>query len=75
MSSEPGLTLSRLVATEKNAVAAIEISKMARKGESDLRHRVTQLEGEVAALKQALDRLRQQMFALARIGTGPTTRN
>lgn len=51
---EDGLTLSRLVAAEKNALAAIEIAKIARKGESELRQRVTQLEAEVAALKSVI---------------------
>lgn len=55
---EDGLTLSRLVAAEKNALAGVEIARIARKGESDLRQRVTQLEAEVAALKLALDQLR-----------------
>lgn len=71
---EPGLTLSRLVAAEKNALAAIEIAKLARKESSEMRQRVTQLEAEVAALKQAIEAQRSQMFALARIGTGPTAR-
>lgn len=73
--SEPGLTLSRLVAAERNGVAAIEISKLARKGESDLRHRVTQLEAEIAAMKMAIDQLRQQLFATLKIGSGPTERH
>lgn len=51
---EDGLTLSRLVAAEKNALAAIEIARIARKGESELRQRVTQLEAEVAALKSVI---------------------
>lgn len=75
MSNEPGMTLSRLVAAEKNGLAAIEISKLARKGESDLRQRVVQLEAENAAMKMAIEQLRQQMFALLNIGTGPTARN
>lgn len=72
---EPGLNLSRVVALEKNALAAIEIAKMARQGESDLRQRVNQLEAENAAMKMAIEQLRQQMFAMLKIGTGPTARN
>jgi hypothetical protein len=69
------MTLSRLVAAEKNGVAAIEISKLARKGENELRQRVQQLEAENAAMKTAIDQLRQQMFAMLKIGSGPTSRN
>ena len=40
--------------------------------ESELRQRVAQLEAENAAMKLAVEQLRQQMFVMLKIGTGPT---
>ncbi len=71
---EPGLTLSRLVAAEKNALAAIEIARMARKESSELRQRVAQLEAELAAIKGAIEQHRLQVLAMIRVGSGPTAR-
>ncbi len=74
--SEPGLTLSRLVAAERNATAGIEISKMARKDSNESLRRITQLEAEVAALKQVVEQIRIQFLtAFAKYNTGPTERN
>lgn len=71
--SEPGLTLSRLVAAEKNAVAGIEISKIARKDSNESLRRIVQLEAEVAALKQLVEQIRIQFLtAYAKHNTGPT---
>jgi len=72
---EPGFNLTSLRVADKNAKAAIEISRLARKESSDARQRITQLEAEVAAMKVALEQLRQQMFTMVAIGTGPTQRN
>lgn len=72
MSNEPGV-LGRAVAADRNATAAIEISKIARKEASELRQRVTQLEAEVAVLKQLVEQHRMQfMTAFARMASGPT---
>ena len=65
MSEEPGMTLSRAVALEKNALAAIEIAKMSRREADDLRQRVTHMETGIAALKVLVDQNRAAL-AVAR---------
>ena len=74
-SREPGFNLTSLRVADKNAQAAIEISKMARRESSDCRQRIVQLEAEVAALKQVVEQVRIQTVNLfGRVsGSGPTS--
>lgn len=72
MSSEPGLTLSRLIAAERNGLAAIEIARISRKDSADNRARIVQLEAEVASLKTTIEQMRMQLIGMIHLGSGPT---
>ena len=71
-SGEPGLTLSRMIAAERNALAGIESARLARIEIAAAMTRIAQLEGEVVAMKADAERMRG-ILALSR-GTGPTVK-
>lgn len=73
MSNEPGLTLGRLIAAERNALAAIEAAKANNQNQLQLRNRVARLEAEVVNLKSEAQRLRALLPTFA-LGSGPTKR-
>ena len=70
MSNEPGLTLGRLIAAEKNSAAAVQLSKKNSESQSkmmakivNLEQKINQLESQIASLKKLVVR---------QIGGGPT---
>jgi hypothetical protein len=65
--SEPGLSLSRLIAAERNALAAIETSKNAQAVIDDLRTKVSRLEASAVQMSQRIDEANRNA-ALARAG-------
>jgi hypothetical protein len=74
--SEPGVTLTRLVAVERNAVAGIQTAKAAHETASDAMQRLMKAEAEVAALKNTLTALRSELALIkyqASGAGGPTS--
>lgn len=71
MSNEPGLTLGRLVAAERNALAAIEAVKNLMEKTNGYTSRIQRLETENLDLKRELNVLRAMMYGNR--GGGPTS--
>ncbi len=71
-SQEPGVTLSRLIAVERNALAAIEAADQARQQFGELRQQLVTVQAENVQLKARIEALTAQM-AMA-MGSGPTSR-
>jgi hypothetical protein len=69
--SEPGMNLGRLVAAERNALAAIETAKQAKNSTSEHEQKIARLESDNAAMKNDLVSLRGLVLALK--GSGPTS--
>jgi hypothetical protein len=67
---EPGLTLGRLIAAERNALTAIQVAQDALKSFSDLLLRVQRLEAENQSLRIEINQVR--VIAALKIGNGPT---
>ena len=67
---EPGLTLGRLIAAERNALAGVEVSRRAESDVAALTQRVSRLELEVVQLKEAMARLNARVYSM--MGSGAT---
>lgn len=67
---EPGMTLGRLVAAERNARTSIDVGNKAKAEVDQLRTRLGRLEGQILALQQAVDALRIAQYS--NMGSGPT---
>ena len=70
--SEPGVTLGRLIAAERNGLAGANLASQHAGEIAELRGRVGALEGQVLALLAQINALQVQA-AMAR-GTGATQR-
>lgn len=70
MPNEPGLTLGRMVAAERNALAAVNGVKELRELYQPLLERLEKLELENAALKQQVAALNSRFYQS--MGSGPT---
>lgn len=68
---EPGVSLSRLIATEKNAIAALADAKRAMQENTDLRIRLSTLEQSNIDLRHQISAVRG--LALQSKGSGPTS--
>jgi hypothetical protein len=68
--SEPGLTLGRLIAAERNALTAINIAEQARASSADAQQKIGRLESENQALRQEINQVR--LIAALKAGNGPT---
>lgn len=64
--SEPGLSLARLIAAERNALAAIETTKNLQASNDDLRLRVSRLESMMVLQSQRIYEANRNA-ALARV--------
>lgn len=71
MSNEPGLTLGRLVAAERNALAAIESVKNVNARTGDYAERLQRLEQQVIDLVRENNILKARMYGA--VGGGPTS--
>ena len=69
--SEPGMNLSRLIAVEKNAIAAVADARRAMQDNTELRARLTALEETNIQLRQEIAGVRG--LALSSRGSGPTS--
>lgn len=70
--SEPGVTLGRLIAAERNALAAVSAAKDMREKLGAALDRIDKLEAEQVAMKTAMQYVNVRL-ALMR-GAGPTVR-
>lgn len=72
MSHEPGLTLGRLVAAERNALAALEALKHSQQQRAELAQRLARIEADNVRLAQRVDALTARVVVM--MGTGATVR-
>lgn len=72
MSNEPGLTLGRLVAAERNALAALQAAKRLTQENADLRDKVTNMQKETILMRDQISAMQVQMAGLR--GSGATER-
>lgn len=72
MSNEPGLTLGRLIAAERNALAAINTLKALEKRLAGYEQQLTQIRAENVQLSQRINALQLQI--VAGMGNGSTVK-
>lgn len=70
-SREPGVTLGRLMAAERNALSALNTVKSLHSNLSEKDKKIQQLESEVAQLKGQLNGFNTRLAMVQ--GRGPTT--
>jgi len=70
MSDEPGVSLGRLIATERNALTAISGQKAAEVKIEDLTRNLYQMQVQVALLQEQITALQVRLASM--MGNGPT---
>ena len=69
-SKEPGVTLGRLIAAERNALTALQLGQANIKTQTESADLIGRQEKKIAQLEQEITNLRQ--LVVRRMGSGPT---